>query len=131
MLHGVYIQKSHHISLLVLINTLDSRGIFGSANNATCILCRGFCTLVLFIVAFFSASVNRFYFRCTIYLCMFVYCSLPQFYIYMSLMPMVSYVFIGTYRFKHIHSLSSYTLSPRVFLPRAHKYYAHAVQRRA
>ena len=45
------------------INTLDSRGVFGSANNATCILCldnafvciqslhlsRGFCTLVLFI----------------------------------------------------------------------------------
>ena len=129
MLHGVYIQKSHHISLLVLINTLDSRGVFGSANNATCILCRGFCTLVLFIVAFFSASVNRFCFRCTIYLCMFV--STTVLHLYISLMPMVSYVFNGTYRFKHIHSLSSYTLSPRVFLPRAHKCYAHAVQRRA
>ena len=38
MLHG------HHISLLLLINTLDSRGV-----NATCIFRRGFCTLVLFI----------------------------------------------------------------------------------
>ena len=36
MLHG------HHISLLLLINTLDSRGV-----NATCIFRRGFCTLVL------------------------------------------------------------------------------------
>ena len=32
-----------------ILNTLDSRGVFGSANNTTCILCRGFCTLVLFI----------------------------------------------------------------------------------
>ena len=38
MLHG------HHISLLLLINTLDSRGV-----NATCIFRGGFCTLVLFI----------------------------------------------------------------------------------
>ena len=28
---------------------IDSRGVFGSANNATCILRRGFCTSVLFI----------------------------------------------------------------------------------
>ena len=33
----------------MIIDMLDSRGVFGSANNATCILCRGFCTSVLFI----------------------------------------------------------------------------------
>ena len=33
----------------MIIDILDSRGVFGSANNATCILRRGFCTSVLFI----------------------------------------------------------------------------------
>ena len=31
----------------MIIDMLDSRGVFGSANNATCILRRGFCTSVL------------------------------------------------------------------------------------
>ena len=39
VLHGVYKNAStSHIDMP------DFRGVFGSANNATCILCRGFCT---------------------------------------------------------------------------------------
>ena len=34
----------------MIIDMLDSRGVFGSANNATCILRRGFRTTVLFIL---------------------------------------------------------------------------------
>ena len=34
----------------MIIDMLDSKGVFGSANNATCILCRVFCTSVLFIL---------------------------------------------------------------------------------
>ena len=37
VLHGVYKKPPHFI-----INMLDSRGVFGSANNTACILCRGF-----------------------------------------------------------------------------------------
>ena len=40
----------------MIIDMLDSRGVFGSANNATCILRRGFCTSVLFIVQLLAAD---------------------------------------------------------------------------
>ena len=52
MFHGVYKKKPPHfiVSAHSMYYTLDSRGVFGSANNATCILSRGFCTLVLFIM---------------------------------------------------------------------------------
>ena len=41
-------QKCQHI--FIAIDTLDCRGVFGSANDATCIFRRGFCTSVLFII---------------------------------------------------------------------------------
>ena len=59
--HGVYIQKCQHISLPLLIYSMmiiDMLDFFGSANNATCILRRGFCTSVLFIVVV-QANVYR------------------------------------------------------------------------
>ena len=45
--------------------TLDSRGIFGSANNATCILHRGFCTSVLYSAA--SCRVKKAILRVGVY----------------------------------------------------------------
>ena len=62
MLHGVYIQKKppHFIaSAHSIINTLDSREeSLALPNNATCIMRRGFCTLVLFISEVFSEVEN-------------------------------------------------------------------------
>ena len=43
----------------MIIDRLDSRGVFGSANNATCILRRGFCTSVLFIVNLLSYNLPQ------------------------------------------------------------------------
>ena len=42
--------KRDYVSAHFIATAHRHRGVFGSANNATCILCRGFCTLVLFIL---------------------------------------------------------------------------------
>ena len=50
VLHGVYKNAStFHIDML------DFRGVFGSANNATCILRRGFCTFIMYIHYVYSS----------------------------------------------------------------------------
>ena len=44
----------------MIIDRLDSRGVFGSANNATCILRRGFCTSVLFLCSLLTLHTEPF-----------------------------------------------------------------------